>query len=164
VKIDGCTAADEDFDGQSYQLDWPGTNPNPVVDRALHPTPVLFTSPLTRGRNYSTVAFENDMPFIEIEGAQFNPPFCDLNTGANCVNPPAGAAFYPFYSTTFRQGECTWQEGGKYIPGTVNDFGGSSTTEYGSLLRVLFPEPGFTTVSQFADFNSGNMRNPCPAQ
>ncbi|HEY6310416.1 MAG TPA: hypothetical protein VIY52_06355 [Streptosporangiaceae bacterium] len=164
VKIDGCTAADEDFDGQSYQLDWPGTNPNPVVDRALHPTPVLFTSPLTRGRNYSTIAFENDMPFIEIEGAQFNPPFCDLNTGANCVNPPADAAFYPFYSTTFRQGECTWQEGGKYIPGTVNDFGGSSTTEYGSLLKVLFPEPGFTTASQFADFNSGNMRNPCPAR
>jgi hypothetical protein len=163
VMIDGCTAADEDFDGQSYRLDWPGTNPNPVVDRALHPAPVLFTSPLTRGRNYSTITFENDMPFIEQEGAQFNPPFCDLNTGANCVNPPAGAAFYPFYSTTFRQGECTWQEGGKYIPGTVNDFGGSSTTEYGSLLKVLFPEPGFTTVRQFVVFNSGNMRNPCPA-
>ena len=45
VKIDGCIAADEDFDGQSYRNDWPGTNPNPFLDRALHPTPVLFTSP-----------------------------------------------------------------------------------------------------------------------
>ena len=62
VKIIECTAADEDWDGQSYRLDWPGTNPNPVVDRALHPSPVLFTSPLTRGRNYSTVAFETDLP------------------------------------------------------------------------------------------------------
>ena len=163
VKIDGCTAADQDYDGQSYRLDWPGTNPNPVVDRALHPTPVMFTSPLTNGRNYSTIAFENDMPGFEVQGAQLNPPFCDPNTGANCVNPPSGAAFYPFYSTTFRQGECTWQEGGKYIPRTVNDFGGSSTAEYGPLLQVTFPVAGFTTVKRFVDFNSGNMRNPCPA-
>jgi hypothetical protein len=45
----------------------------------------------------------------------------------------------------------------------VNDFGGSSTTEFGPLLQVLFPEPGFTTTEQFVDFNSGNMRNPCPS-
>jgi hypothetical protein len=163
VKIINCTAADQDYDGQSYRLDWPGTNPNPVVDRALHPTTVQFTSPLTNGRNYSTIAFETDQPGFEVEGAQLNPPFCDPNTGANCVNPPAGAAFYPFFSTSFRHGVCTWQEGGKYIPGTVNDFGGSSTTEFGPLLQVLFPEPGFTTTEQFVDFNSGNMRNPCPS-
>ena len=102
VKINECTAPDEDWDGQSYRLDWPGTNPNPVVDRALHPSPVLFTSPTTRGRNYSTIAFETDLPGIEVKGAQANPPFCDPNTGANCVNPPHGAAFYPFFSTTFQ--------------------------------------------------------------
>ncbi len=164
VKIDGCLAPDEDWDGQSYRLDWPGTNPNPAVDRALHPTPVLFTSPTTHGRNYSTVAFETDLPAIERQGAQANPPFCDPNTGANCVNPPNGAAFYPFFSTTFRGGAgCKWQEGGKYIPGTVNDFGGSSTAEFGPLLRVLFPEPGFTTSNRFEDFNSGNLRDPCRA-
>ena len=69
------------------------------------------------------------MPGLRGPGRAANPPFCDPNTGANCVNPPAGAAFYPFFSTTFRHGGCTWQEGGKYIPGTVNDFGGSSTAE-----------------------------------
>jgi hypothetical protein len=164
VMIDSCTAADEDWDAQSYQLDWPGTNPNPVEDRALHPTPLRFTSPLTRGRNYSTIAFETDLPGIEVQGAQANPPFCDRNTGANCVNPPNGAAFYPFFSTTGRQGECTWQEGGKYIPGTVNDFGGSSTAEFGSLLQVTFPVAGFTTVNRFEDFNSGDLRNPCRSQ
>jgi hypothetical protein len=163
VMIDGCTAAEEDFDGPSYLPDWPGTNPNPFVDQALHPQPVRFTSPTTRGRNYSTIAFENDMPAFETQGASLNPPFCDPNTGANCVNPPPGAAFYPFYSTTFRNGVCNWQEGGKFIPGTVNEFGGSSAAEYGSLLSVDFPVAGPSIINQFEDFNSGNMRNPCPA-
>jgi hypothetical protein len=164
VMIDGCFFDDEDWDGQSYRLDWPGTNPNPFIDRQLHPTPVMFTSPTTRnGRiNYSTSAFETDLPALETEDAQFNPPFCDQDTGANCVNPPNGAQFYPFYSTTFDHGTCAWQEGGKFIPGTINRFGGSSTAEYGGLLRVLFPEPGFTTSNPISDFNSGDMRNPCP--
>ena len=162
VKINECTAPDEDWDGQSYRLDWPGTNPNPVVDRALHPSPVLFTSPLTRGKNYSKIAFETDLPGIEVQGAQANPPFCDPNTGANCVNPPAGAAFYPFFSTTFRPGECTWQEGGKYIPGTVNDFGGSSTAEFGPLLSVLFPEAGFTQANAVRRLQQRGPEEPLP--
>ena len=164
VKIDGCFAPDEDWDGQSYRQDWPGTNPNPVVDRALHPSPLLFTSPTTNGKNFSTMAFETDLPGIEVQGAQANPPFCDPNTGANCVNPPNGAKFYPIYSTTFRHGSCTWQEGGRFLPGTINNFGGTSTAEYGPLLKVLFPEAGFTTSTQFVDFNSGNLANPCPAR
>ena len=164
VKIDGCFFDDEDWDGQSYRLDWPGTNPNPVIDRLLHPTPVQFTSPTTdNGRiNYSTMAFETDLPALETEDAQFNPPFCDQDTGANCVNPPMGAQFYPFYSTAFSNQGCVWQEGGTFIPGTINRFGGSSTAEYGGLLRVVFPEPGFTTSHPISDFNSGDRFNPCP--
>jgi len=163
VKINGCFAADGDYDGQSYRKDWPGTNPNPFLDRALHPTPVLFTSPLTRGKNYSTVALETDLPRIAAADSQANPPFCDRVTGANCVNPPAGAQFYPFYTTTFRHGVCNWQQGGRFIPGTVNKFGGSSTAEFGPLLRTLYPEAGFTTAVLINNFNSGNMRNPCRA-
>jgi hypothetical protein len=163
VMINGCFFDDEDWDGQSYRLDWPGTNPNPFIDRQLHPTPVMFTSPTTgNGRNYSTMAFETDLPALETEDAQFNPPFCDQDTGANCVNPPIGAQFYPFYSTAFHDGGCVWQEGGNFIPGTLNRFGGSSTAEYGGLLRVLFPGPGFTTSDPISDFNSGDRFNPCP--
>ncbi len=92
VKIDGCFSDDLDWDGQSYQADWPGTNPKPSADRALHPTPVLFSSPVTsRGRNYPTIAFETDLP--NLEAAQDNPPFCDRSTGANCVNPRRGLKF-----------------------------------------------------------------------
>lgn len=162
--FENCLAIDdEDFDGQSYRPDWRGTNPNPFIDRLLHPTPMRFTTATTdNGRvNYSTTAFENDLPAIESEDAQSNPPFCDQDTGANCVNPPHGAQFYPFYTTGLQDGGCVWQQGGNYIPGTINHFGGSSTAEYGGLLRVLFPEPGFTTSRPIEDFNSGDMRNPC---
>jgi hypothetical protein len=164
VKINGCFSDDLDWDGQSYQKDWPGTNPNPGQDRKLHPTPVMFTSPLTDHgtKNYSTIAFEADLP--RIEAAQDNPPLCDRTTGANCVNPPSGAAFYPFYSTTRANGTCQWQEGGPFIPGTINDFGGSSTSEYGQLLQTVYPVAGFTTTLFYNNFNSGDMRNPCPVK
>jgi len=162
IHINGCFGDDEDWDGQSYRNDWPGTLRNVALDRALHPSPVLFTSPLANGRtNYSTVAFETDLPRIEAEDAQINPPFCDRTTGANCVNPPMGAQFYPFFSTTMNHGTCTWQEGGAFIPGTTNNFGGSSTTAFGPLLKTVYPAPGFTTVTRINNFNSGDMRNPC---
>ena len=162
VHINGCFSGDGDWDGQSYRLDWPGTDPNVDRDRRLHPQPVLFTSPLANGdTNYARIAFETDLPRIEVAGAQDNPPFCDRSTGAHCVNPPNGAAFYPFYSTRMHAGTCTWQEGGDFIPGTMNDFGGSSTTEYGSLLLTVYPTVGFTTVSRYNNFNSGDIANPC---
>jgi hypothetical protein len=165
VKIDGCFSPDGDYDGQSYRNDWPGTNPVPGQDRKFHPSPVMFTSPtLSNGKNFSTVAFETDLPRIEASDSQTNPPFCNTATGENCVNPPMGAQFYPFFSTTNNHGTCSWQEGGRFIPGTVNDFGGSSTTEFGSLLLTLFPVAGNTTVLRFDNFNSGDMANPCPVR
>ncbi len=162
VKINGCFSNDADWDGQSYRLDWPGTDPNPVTDQQLHPSPLLFTSPLINGRwDYSTIAFETDLPRIEAEDAQDNAPFCNRTTGANCVNPPNGAQFYPFFTTGTANGTCVWQEGGNYIPGTTNHFGGSSTAEYGPLLKTVYPEAGFTTTQLFNNFNSGDKSNPC---
>ena len=164
MKINGCFSDDEDFDGQSYLPDWPGTNPDPRKDAKLHPSPVLFTSPLANGTTqYSTIAFEADLPRIEADDSQDNPPFCDRATGANCVNPPRGAAFYPFFTTGRHAGTCTFQEGGNFIPGTINHFGGSSTTEFGKLLAVPYPDVGPSITTQINDFNSGDMPNPCPA-
>ena len=165
VKIDGCFSSDGDWDGQSYQNDWPGTDPNVSRDRAQHPTPVLFTSPKTSNgtTGYSTIAFETDLPRIEAPDSQDNPPFCDRTTGANCVNPPNGAQFYPFFSTTNANGSCAWQEGGNFIPGTTNNFGGSSAAEFGPLLQTVYPAAGFTTIERYNNFNSGDLANPCPA-
>jgi hypothetical protein len=164
VKINGCVAADGDYDGQSYRLDWPGTDPNVARDQALHPSPLMFTSPLTHGQQFSTVAFETDLPRIEASDSQAHPPFCNRHTGANCVNPPHGAQFYPFYTTTVSNGTCTWQQGGNFLPGTTNNFGGSSTTEYGSLLKAPYPNTGFKIIRLIDNFNGGDMANPCPAR
>jgi len=130
----------------------------------LHPSPVLFTSPLANGTTqYSTIAFEADLPRIEADDSQDNPPFCNRTTGANCVNPPRGAAFYPFFTTGVHAGTCTFQQGGNFIPGTINHFGGSSTTEFGKLLAVPYPDVGPSITTLINDFNSGDMPNPCPA-
>ncbi|MDQ6606172.1 MAG: hypothetical protein M3Z06_06440 [Actinomycetota bacterium] len=162
VHIDGCLSADADWDSQAYLEDWPGSNPNPLVDRRLHPSPLLFTSPVTgAATNYQTIAFETDLPRIEAPDSQDKPPFCERSTGANCVNPPNGAKFYPFFTTGMQEGTCIWQEGGNYIPGTTNHFGGSSKTEFGPLLQTVYPSAGFTTVLRYNNFNSGDKSNPC---
>jgi hypothetical protein len=79
------------------------------------------------------------------------------------VNPPNGAQFYPFYTTGMENGTCVWQQGGNFIPGTTNHFGGSSTTEFGPLLQTVYPVAGNTTQLLYNNFNSGDMANPCPA-
>ena len=154
VGISGCIGTDNDFDGTSYQPEaWPGNNTTqPVAD------PVRFTSPLFNGATrYDRIAFEADLP--RIEAADFG-GICDRNTGANCVNPPAGANFYPLYSTTTLAGQCFWQEGGPAIPGTTNNFGGTSTAEYGPLLQLFYPIPG-GVVRRFNDFRNTLATNPC---
>jgi hypothetical protein len=164
VRIGGCvgeTPTDDDYDGVSYQDTWPGSG-SPAVDRATKPQPVLFTSPLIHGyRQFDRVAFETDLPRIEDNGTLVNP--CNRTTGANCVNPPPGARFYPFYTTRNVAGTCAWQLGGGNIPGTVNRFGGSSATEFGALLPVLYPNAGNKPVTRINDFRQVLPMNPCQA-
>jgi hypothetical protein len=163
IQITGCRGSDVDFDGVPYNLNWAGTFTNPILDFIFHPRPIRFTSPVFIGedglQNYSRVAFEADFPAIEST--------CNVLTGAGCTNPPQGANFYPIYTT--RRGRdhdedsddiCTWQFGGRHIPGTTNDFGGSPATEYGGLLQLAFPVPG-GTVSVFEDNRRVLRHNPC---
>jgi hypothetical protein len=89
----------------------------------------LFTSPLSVGLNYERAAFEAELPAIEFATG------CNTMTVKGCVNPPPGANFYPIYST--RPNGCAWQEGGTFIAGTTNTFGGKTTSEYGSLLALV---------------------------
>jgi hypothetical protein len=160
IRIGGCTGTDNDFDGVSYQRNWPGTLRNARRDRQLHPRSVLFSSPtFNGGRNYSRVAFEADLP--RIEAADFGGNG-DRNTGANCVNSPPGANFYPIYTTRDSQSVgCLWQLGGTHIPGTVRTFGGTSTAEYGPQLFLDYPGPGFTPIHRTNDFRRVLSNNPC---
>jgi len=157
VKIGGCLATDFDFDGVSYKTTWPGSLSNAAQDAAFNPQPIRFASPLFNGTQaYDRVAFEADLPRIELNT---NPP-CNRSTGANCVNPPVGASFYPIYSTTSSGGQCVWQLGGPYIPGTTNTFGGTSTAEYGSQLVLVYPGTA-GPVSRINNFRNVLSSNPC---
>jgi hypothetical protein len=170
VKIGGCFATDNDFDGVSYQPNWPGATKNHRRDRLFNPRSILFSSPtFNGGRNYSRVGFEADLP--RIEAADFGGN-CDRNTGENCVNPPPGSNFYPFFTTREGHSEgrseghsksCFWQEGGAHIPGTDRTFGGSSATEFGPLLFLTYPGPGFTPIRRTNDFRRVLSKNPCRA-
>ncbi len=158
VQITGCTDSDEDFDGPSYLKDWPGARRG--GGRSV-PTPIEFQSPtFNGGQNYSRVAFETDLPRIEAADSQLNPPFCDRTTGANCVNPPPGAQFYPMYVTRYHGLSCTWDEGGPDISGFGLDFGGEQA-EYGGLLTSVYPS---TTgvVTRINNFHRTLPINPCP--
>ena len=168
VAVGGCLGSDVDFDGVPYQLSWPGTLGNPGQDNRFHPDSVLFSSPLfgpasqpTALMNYSRVAFETDLPRIE---TLTNPP-CNRTTGANCVNPPVGASFYPIFTTRMSDegGGCVWQLGGANIPGTKQTFGGTSTAEYGQLLQLVYPGAGNTPIFRYNNFRTVLTGNPCDA-
>jgi hypothetical protein len=167
VRIGGCLATDNDFDGVSYQKAWPGSDPNQRQDAKYHSTSILFTSPLFNGtENYNRVAFETDLP--RIEAADLGGK-CNRTTGANCVNPPPGANFYPIYSTSRdvpgdnATGNCVWQFGGPYLKGTTNTFGGNSTAEFGPLLFTVYPAPGFKPSTRTNNFRNVLSTNPCRA-
>ena len=58
---------------------------------------------------------------------------CDVVTGDGCTAPPAGAAFYPFWSLTNQlssSGACVWNFGNDIANVTTNDFGGDA--QYGT--------------------------------
>ena len=162
VPVSGCLGTDFDFDGVPYFNNWPGTLANPGQDRKIHAQPIRFTSPVTNGfTQFDRVAFEADLPRIELQVS--NP--CNRTTGANCVNPPPGAQFYPFFTTHESLGglACNWQEGGAHIAGTANTFGGSSTTEFGPLLTLTYPGAGFQPIHRINNFRQVLPNNPCPS-
>jgi hypothetical protein len=161
VPVTGCTGSDGDFDGVSYQNTWPGTNTDAAQDAAFHSSSLLLSSPLSNGNNYQQAAFEADLP--RIERSDFGGS-CNGSTGANCVNPPPGAAFYPIYTTTNNADTgCAWQLGGPSIPNTTNAFGGTSAAEYGTkLLKLAYPSVG-GPVFIYEDFRHILSTNPCQA-
>jgi hypothetical protein len=161
IKIGGCLGGDSDFDGPSYQKIWPGSTTGPL-DRIFHAEPIVYSTPFFNGiRQFERVGFEADLPRIEAADV-IDPRFppCNRTTGANCVNPPPGAQFYPFYSNTNTRFGCQWQEGGDHIPGTIRDFGGNSTAEFGPLLSLTYPTAA-GPVNRFNDFRRVLDVNPC---
>ena len=142
--IGACINGDFDFDGASYQARWAGTGIRKRMLK-LKPTPIRFTIPQFRRtgggdenlREYNRVAFEADLAGSSLRAIRLVNVF---NGGQGCTNPPTGAAFYPLFSAAKHAGECVWQLGGPAIPGTTNNFGGTSTTEFGPISGIAFAD------------------------
>ena len=173
LHLGGCFGSDTDFDGVPYRNDtWPGSFKNPVQDALFHADPIMFSSPLLTDStgellNFSRVAFEVNLPRIEFgtippcQRHLANP--ADKNPGQGCVNPPKGAAFYPFFSTRMEGAVCRWQEGGPFIPGTLENFGGSSATEFGPILANFYPASDGEPQFIYENFHRTLTFNPCPS-
>ena len=146
VHVSGCIETNTNFEGASYRPIWPDGN------NMLHPTSVLFTSPLT-GNNYnvsySRFAFETNLPLLESENGQ-----CNLNTGYSCKLIPETknshfTDFYPFFSTRRMNGRSFWQLG-NHIPGSKDDF--NKNWQYGTLLKLTYAGLGGSVIAQYNDF------------
>jgi hypothetical protein len=147
VTVPGCIGADVDFDGTSYQTDWPDgtTNNAPSVliqsvlggtmgPRSANPGKGKYTQP------YSEIQLETDVLASE---STCTP------TGAGCTVPPPGAAFYPFYAvSTDTRGRCLL-EFGNFTGTGINNFGGDA--QYGPPNLPWF----------FGTASSGILPNPC---
>jgi hypothetical protein len=147
--FDFCQATDFDFDGFSYRPVWTTTS--------KHPTEWYVNSPISRDpvthkwdSTYPNIAFEADLP--RIEASDFN-GICDRNTGDGCVNPPAGAAFYPWFHLTSYKG-CSWALTDNN-PDTTNRFGG----EVAAFGKILWTDYG--AYGRYNNFNSGVLPNSC---
>ncbi|MGI9009366.1 MAG: hypothetical protein ACR2FU_24785 [Streptosporangiaceae bacterium] len=119
---------DLDFEGIDYRAtSWPDGSPNV-------PTSARFAGPFTAsGATYPQIQFETDAP-----GSEF---LCNFATQFNCVVPPLGAKFYPFWTLTnkkgqgvghglFKTGACTWNFGNVIPKVTTRTFG--KDVQYGS--------------------------------
>jgi hypothetical protein len=158
IKIGGCEGENLGYDGTSYLPDWPNGT-------ASRPTPFMITSPLSGAAyntNYPRIAFNTDLPDIESGNG-----YCNTQTGAGCSLYPqtddngAPAAFYPYYTTGTVGGACYWAPG-QDVPGfSTSDYG--KNTQYGSLLKVTYPELHGTISRSYNDFQGVLPNNPCPA-
>lgn len=154
VQASGCEGTNTGFDGVSYQSVWPDGN------ETLHPTSVLFSSPVTGqgyNVNYNRMAFETDLPRVEFST-------CNRDTGAGCTLIPqtdsgTRAAFYPFYTAAQQGSHCLWTLGNDIPELTTNDFGRNS--QYGSLLKLTYTALGGGGTQRYNDFRQVLPTNPC---
>ena len=148
--IPGCVGADLDFDGFSYQFDWPNGTPARGTPLAIRSARGGGIGPLSADgygnytEVYPIIQLETDVPASETT--------CQSD-GVGCVVPPVGAQFYPFYAVTdsgdsFR---CTLVFGNFSGPG-VDNFGGDKG--WGTSNLYWF----------FGTNSSGPRANPCLPQ
>lgn len=139
--VPGCTAADTDYDGSSYQADWPDGTANTPTAALIHP-PKSVSPDYDNGytQEYSSLIFQTEVLSTETD--------CQKD-GSKCTIPPPGASFYPFYAQSGQGENCVLTFGNDILGSTVDDFGRDA--EYG--------KPDLAWFFGIAD--SGVRPNPC---
>ncbi len=92
----GCVGSDLDFDGTSYQKDWPdGTRNNA--------TSAQFSAP--RSAAFGSHDYNTQFPILQWETDVLASEKSCQRDGTGCTVPPAGANFYPFFSVSGQHGD-----------------------------------------------------------
>jgi hypothetical protein len=153
-RIAGCLGADVDFDGPSYQPDWPG-------NAGVTPTSIQIGSvngggigPLSPSDDTGT--YDQPFPIIQFEStvSDSETATCQPN-GVGCVIPPVGAEIYPYYAVTTNEfpangfGQSCTLLFGNFSGFGFNNFGGDA--QYGASNLPWF----------FGQNSSGPRTNPC---
>jgi hypothetical protein len=148
--VPGCLnfalGGDIDFDGTSYLRDWPDGSRN-------NATPVLIGSVLKKSFGPASFVpgkgYVNTYPTMQFETTVSASEAGCQPSGAGCVVPPTGAAFYPFYTQVKQDGDCMFSFGDVIRNRTVNDFG--QDAQYGGPNLPWF----------FGQNSSGELPTPC---
>jgi hypothetical protein len=152
--VAGCLGADLDFDGTSYQFDWPdGTrnNSTPIEIGSVKGGGIGPLSP-----SDDTGDYDRPYPIIHFETTVADSEATCQPNGVGCVVPPPGAAFYPFYSLTTDggNGNSGDQQSCTLVFGNITGFG---VKEFGRDAQY-----GPANLPWFFGQNSGGPRsNPC---
>lgn len=148
--VSGCTDqvaanGDNDFDGTSYQTDWPnGTRHNA--------SSMEVQSPLSAPNGSSN--YEHGYPIVQLQtdilGSETG---CNVQNGVGCVLPPPGASFYPYFSVGKAGASCVYLFGNNsgHEHASINDFG--KLAQYGT--------PNLSWSGQTD--SGGPIANPCSA-
>jgi hypothetical protein len=157
--VAGCFGSDFDFDGGSYLRDWPdGTRANATSIKIRssrgHGIGPLSASQDHHGREvyvhpFATLQFET--------GVSASDPTC--TTPSNCVVPPRGAAFYPFYA--LRDGDDDdrehGEERGRHCALIFGNFSGRGILDFGRDAQYGSPD----VARAFQEHVSAVLLNPC---
>jgi hypothetical protein len=154
--VAGCLGADTDFDGTSYQFDWPDGTRRNATSIAIRSVEGGGIGPLSVSD--ATDGYDQAFPIIQFETtvAGSEGTTCQTN-GVGCVVPPVGAQFYPFFALADNRDEdnrgdnrekCTLLFGNFSGP-NINDFGGDA--QYGASNLYWF----------FGQNSGGPQSNPC---
>ena len=147
--IPGCLGADVDFDGPSYQADWPDGTSNHATSVAIRSVHGGGIGPISWSDEDGT--YDQPFPIVHIQSTVADSEASCQPDGSGCVVPPRSARFYPFYALQENAEDissCALVFGNFSGPG-VDNFGRDQ--QYGTSNLPWF----------FGQNSSGPRANPC---